>query len=143
MNICHDMLLCQHVYASGGIGFLARLSFSQTKSVTQFIRSGYGEKSIKSVPKFKKLEYRLTAVELNLTFSMKCKCANVSPNFLSFWNACFFIKKRLQHRCFPVKFAKSLTTSFFCRKLPMATSAKEIQIYKFWKGNLKLLARNE
>ena len=84
MNICHDMLLCQHVYASGGIGFLARLSFSQTKSVTQFIRSGYGEKSIKSVPKFKKLEYRLTAVELDLTFSMKCKCANVSPNFLSF-----------------------------------------------------------
>ena len=29
--------------------------------------------------------------------------------------ACNFIKKRLQHRCFPMKFTKSLKTPFFNR----------------------------
>ena len=134
MNICHDMLLCQHVCASGGIGFLAKLSFFQTKSVTQFIRSRYGEKSIKSVPKFKKLKYRLTAVELNLTSSMKYKRGNVFPNFLSFWNACFFIKKRLQHRCFPVKFAKSLTTPFFTENLRWLLLQKKFEHTNSEKG---------
>ena len=28
-------------------------------------------------------------------------------------NACNFIKKRLRHRCFPVKFPRILRTSFF------------------------------
>ena len=32
--------------------------------------------------------------------------------------ACDFIKKRLQHRCFPAKFAKSLRTSLFTEHLP-------------------------
>ena len=31
--------------------------------------------------------------------------------------ACSFIKKRLQHRCFPVKFAKLLRTPFFTEHL--------------------------
>ena len=29
------------------------------------------------------------------------------------WQACNFIKKRLQHKCFPMKFMKSLRTPFF------------------------------
>ena len=31
--------------------------------------------------------------------------------------ACSFIKKRLQHRCFPVKFAKILSTPFFAKHI--------------------------
>ena len=31
--------------------------------------------------------------------------------------ACTFIKKRLQHRCFPLKFTKSLRTPFFTENL--------------------------
>ena len=33
-----------------------------------------------------------------------------------------FIKKRLQHKCFPVKFEKLLSTSFFNRTTPVAAS---------------------
>ena len=35
---------------------------------------------------------------------------------------CNFIKKRLQHRCFPVNIAKSLGTVFFYRTPPVAPS---------------------
>ena len=42
--------------------------------------------------------------------------------------ACNFIKKRLQHRCFPVKFAKFFRTSFFYRKSLVAAS---LGIYVF------------
>ena len=35
---------------------------------------------------------------------------------------CSFIKKRLQHRCFPVKYAKFWRTPFFYRTLPVAAS---------------------
>ena len=43
-------------------------------------------------------------------------------NFADFWlisglKARNFIKKGLQHRCFPVKFAKSLRTPFFREQL--------------------------
>ena len=33
-----------------------------------------------------------------------------------------FVKKRLQHRLFPVKFAKFLRTPFFYRTAPVAAS---------------------
>ena len=36
--------------------------------------------------------------------------------------ACYFIKKRLQHSCFHVKFTKSLRTPFFRRATPVAFS---------------------
>ena len=39
--------------------------------------------------------------------------------------ACNFIKKRLQHKCFPIKFEKFLRTPFFYRAPLMATSANE------------------
>ena len=42
---------------------------------------------------------------------------DVLKNFANFTEkhlkACNFIKKRLQHRCFPVKFAKFLKAPFF------------------------------
>ena len=33
------------------------------------------------------------------------------------YQACNFIKKRLQHRCFPIKFTKSLRTPFVTEHL--------------------------
>ena len=43
-----------------------------------------------------------------------CKFHRKTPVLESLFNrACNFIKKRLQNRCFPVKFAKFLTTPTF------------------------------
>ena len=39
--------------------------------------------------------------------------ANLTGIHLCWNEACIFFKKRLQHGCFPVKFAKFLGTSFF------------------------------
>ena len=41
---------------------------------------------------------------------------------------CSFAKKRLQHRCFPVKFAKFLRTPFFNRAPPVAASEQTEEI---------------
>ena len=38
--------------------------------------------------------------------------------------ACNPIKKRLQHKCFPIKFAKFLRTLFFYKRVP--TDASEV-----------------
>ena len=40
---------------------------------------------------------------------------------------CNFIKNRLQHRCFPKKFAKFLITAFFYRTFPVAASKNNEQ----------------
>ena len=58
--------------------------------------------------------------------------------------ACNFIKKVLQHRCFPMKFAKFFRTPFFYRTPPMAASVcrkatkhKENNIKKKYSSRLK------
>ena len=51
-------------------------------------------------------------------------------------------KKRLKHRCFPVKLAKFLRTPFFCRTPPVAASGvkrKMVQSWNEWKKRQKLL----
>lgn len=64
--------------------FLARLSFPRTKSVAPIIGSRYGEKGIKSIRKFKKLDYRFRKAEPDRSFSVKCELGNVIRNFLLF-----------------------------------------------------------
>ena len=44
--------------------------------------------------------------------------------------ACNFVKKKLQHRCFPVKFAKFLRTPFFTEHLCVAAS--EYTVFQFY-----------
>ena len=44
-------------------------------------------------------------------YSQENTCVGVFFNKVSDLQACNFIKKRLQHRCFPVKFAKFLRTA--------------------------------
>ena len=43
-----------------------------------------------------------------------------------FGSLCYFIKKKLQHRCFLVKFTKIFTNIFFYRRVPVAASDLEI-----------------
>ena len=54
--------------------------------------------------------------------SRESNCVGVSFNKVAELRVCNFIKKRLQHRCFPVKFAKFLGTPFFHRTPPVAAS---------------------
>ena len=46
-------------------------------------------------------------------FTVKHLCWSLFFDKVIGWKACSFIKKRLRHRFFPVKFAKSLRTPFF------------------------------
>ena len=58
-----------------------------------------------------------TGVFKNFTdFTGKHMC-QISFNKVSGLKACNFIEKRLQHRCFPMKFAKFLRTPFFTEYL--------------------------
>ena len=48
--------------------FLIRLRFPQLKSVSQIVKSRYGDTTIKRLPKFEKIDYRLRKAELDLEF---------------------------------------------------------------------------
>ena len=48
--------------------FLIRLRFPQLKSVSQIVKSRYGDTTINRLPKFEKIDYRLRKAELDLEF---------------------------------------------------------------------------
>ena len=58
----------------------------------------------------------------NSQISQENNCVEVFFDKVTGPQGCNFIKKRLQHRCFPVKFAKYLRTPFFYRTPPVAAS---------------------
>ena len=64
--------------------FLIRLRFPHSKSLSQIIRRRYGDKIIKRLRKFEKIDYRLRKAELDLKFLVKCRDNNVIPKFLNF-----------------------------------------------------------
>ena len=64
--------------------FLIRLRFPHSKSLSQIIRRRYGDKIIKRLRKFEKIDYRLRKAELDLEFLVKCRDNNVIHNFLNF-----------------------------------------------------------
>ena len=53
----------------------------------------------------------------NLQYLQENTCAGVFFNKVAGCKACNFIKKRLQHRCFPVNIAKLLGKTFFIEQL--------------------------
>ena len=61
--------------------FLIRLRFPQSKSLSQIIRTRYGDKINEII---KKTDYRLRKAELDLEFLVKCRDNNVIPKFLNF-----------------------------------------------------------
>ena len=64
--------------------FLIRFRFRHSKSLSQIIRRRYGDKIIKRLRKFEKIDYRLRKAELDLEFLVKCRDNNVIPKFLNF-----------------------------------------------------------
>ena len=64
--------------------FLARIRFPKTESIASIIRRRYGEKLLKEVRKFEKLDYKLRKVQLHLDFLTNCKDNDIIPNFLNF-----------------------------------------------------------
>ena len=59
--------------------------------------------------------------------------------------ACNFIKKRLQHRCFPMKFTKSLRTPFLqnTSTLMAASGSKQCKPMKTYTESLCCRERND
>ena len=64
--------------------FLSRIRFPKTESIPSIIRRRYGEKLLKEVRKFEKLDYKLWKVQLDLDFLTNCKYNDIIPNFLNF-----------------------------------------------------------
>ena len=62
--------------------FLIRLRFPHSKSLSQIIRRRYGDKIIKRLRKFEKIDYRLRKAELDLEFLVKSRDSNVVPKFV-------------------------------------------------------------
>ena len=68
----------------------------------------------------------------------------VLKNFVKFrHNACNFVKKRLQHRCFPMKIAKIFKNTYFYRAPLVAASKRQKQPFMklegVWKNVSSLL----
>ena len=58
--------------------FLIRLRFLQSKSVSQIVRSRYGDTTIKKrLLRFLKIDYHLRKAELDLEFLVRCRDNNV------------------------------------------------------------------
>ena len=64
--------------------FCARIRFPKTESIASIIRGRYGEKLLKEVRKFEKLDYKLRKVQLDLDFLNNSKGNDIIPNFLNF-----------------------------------------------------------
>ena len=62
--------------------FLIWLRFPHSKSLSQIIRSRYGDKIVKRLRKFEKIDYRLRKAELDLEFLVKCRDRNMVPKFI-------------------------------------------------------------
>ena len=64
--------------------FLILLRFLQSKSVSQIIRRQYGDKIIKRLQKFEKIDYCLQKDEFDLEFLIKGRDSDEIPKFLNF-----------------------------------------------------------
>ena len=64
--------------------FLIRLRFAHSKSLSRIIRRRYGDKIIKRLRKFEKIDYRLRKAELDLEFLVKCRDNIAIPKFSNF-----------------------------------------------------------
>ena len=64
--------------------FLARIRFPKTESIQYISRIRYGDKVLREVRQFEKLDYKLRKVQLDLDFLCKCKDSDVIPKFLNF-----------------------------------------------------------
>ena len=64
--------------------FIIRIRFLKGKSITDIVRSRYGEAFVRVICKFEKSDYKLRKGHLDLRFLLKCKKNNLIPKFLQF-----------------------------------------------------------
>ena len=64
--------------------FLAIIRFPKTKSIPSIIRRRYGDKVLREVCKFEKLDYKLRKVQLGLDYFCECKDSDVISKYLNF-----------------------------------------------------------
>ena len=64
--------------------FIIRLRFPRSQSIADVIRKRYGDKVLKNVKKFERLDYQVRKCQLDIEFVNICHKCNVIPNFLRF-----------------------------------------------------------
>ena len=64
--------------------FIIRLRFPSSKSISNTLRSRYGDTIVKKVCKFEKLDFKRRKVQLDINFLETCCEQNVFPRFLQF-----------------------------------------------------------
>ena len=64
--------------------FIIRLHFLRSQSIADAIRKRYGDKALKNVKKFERLDYQVRKCQLDIEFLNTCHKYNVIPNFLRF-----------------------------------------------------------
>ena len=68
--------------------------------------------------------FKMDALKNFANFTGKKPVLNSLPNKVEGLKVCNFIKKKLQHRCFPVKFHKFLRAPFFKEQPSMTASGR-------------------
>ena len=64
--------------------FIMRLRFPRSQSIADVIWKRYGDKALKNVGRFEKLDYQVRKCQLDIEFLNTCHKYNVIPNFLPF-----------------------------------------------------------
>ena len=64
--------------------FIMRLRFPMSQSIADVIWKRYGDKALKNVRRFEKLDYQVRKCQLDIEFLNTCHKYNVIPNFLRF-----------------------------------------------------------
>ena len=64
--------------------FIIRLRFPRSQSIADVIRKRYGDKALKNVRKFERLDYQVRECQLDIEFLNTCHKYNVILNFLRF-----------------------------------------------------------
>ena len=62
--------------------FIIPLHFPRSQSIADVIRKRYGNKALKNVRKFERLDYQVRKCQMDIKFLNTCHKYNVIPNFL-------------------------------------------------------------
>ena len=62
--------------------FTIRLHFSRSLSIADVIKKRYGDRPLKNVGKFERLDYKIRKCQLDIEFLNTCYKYDLIPNFL-------------------------------------------------------------
>ena len=105
-------------------------SYFRSVNIAKFLRTAF----LYRIPPSSRFQmfFKISVLKSTQT-SQEIACVRIS--FLKMYRlkACNFIKKSLQHKCFPLKFAKFLRTPFFTKTPPVTASALRVAASIFFK----------